>query len=288
MAQSFARLGSEVTLVGRQLLPKEPKQVDQLLSQQFAEDGMKILRGRAEAVEKTGVGEELKVTVGGETVLCDVLLVASGRRPHTNHMNLEAAGVKVDEKTRLIQVDKSLKTAADHIYAAGDCCTLQQFTHYAGIMGFWAVRNLLLPGSGVPTHIIPRVTFTSPEVASVGMTEEEARAAHGKNLRVAKMDNSHNERAICESDLKGFTEVYMDQKGQILGATLMSNRAGEVLTELLVAMENKIPFQNLSWTNVVHPYPTYSFATMMLASTIGAENFSASTTGKVSKWFAQR
>merc|ERR1712139_223748 len=129
-----------------------------------------------------------------------------GRRPHTSHMNLEAAGVQVDEKTHLIKVDKTLKTSTDHIYAAGDCCTLQQFTHYAGIMGFWAVRNLLLPGSGTPTQIIPRVTFTTPEVASVGMTEEEAGAAVGKNLRVARMANSHNERAICEADLKGFME----------------------------------------------------------------------------------
>merc|ERR1719359_1904428 len=120
------------------------------------------------------------------------------------------------------------------------------------------------------------------------MTEEEARATVGKNLRIAKMANSHNERAICESDLKGFTEVYLDKSGQILGATLMSNRAGEVLTELLVAMENKIPFQNLSWKQVVHPYPTYSFSMMMLASEVSLADFNASTTGKISKWFAAR
>merc|ERR1712113_1122335 len=102
---------------------------------------------------------------------------------------------KVDEKSRLISVTSQLQTTAEHIYAAGDCCTLQQFTHYAGIMGIWAARNLLLPGSTIPTHVVPRVTFTTPEVASVGLTEAEARE---KGHQVVSQSSVHNERAICE------------------------------------------------------------------------------------------
>jgi mercuric reductase len=98
------------------------------------------------------------------TVECDLLLVATGRRPNTGALNLEAAGVEVDAKTKLISVSEALQTSASHIYAAGDCCTLHQFTHYASLMGGWAVRNVLLPGSQIPSKLIPRVTFTTPEV----------------------------------------------------------------------------------------------------------------------------
>merc|ERR1719246_300549 len=110
-------------------------------------------------------------------------------------MNLEAAGVQLDPKSKLISVQPNLVTTASHIYAAGDCCTLQQFTHYASQMGVWAARNLLFPGSDIPTHWVPRATFTEPEVASVGCTETEARAA---GYEVFSQPGSQNERAVCE------------------------------------------------------------------------------------------
>lgn len=180
MAQSFARLGSKVAIVASQLLPKEPKQVDQLLSEQFEAEGIKIVRGRGDSVEKVDEdGKILKVAIKTETselvhIETDIVLVATGRRPNTQDMNLEAAGVQLDPKTKLITVAPELQTTAPHIYAAGDCCTLQQFTHYASQMGVWAARNLLLPGNSIPTHVVPRATFTEPEVASVGLTEDEA------------------------------------------------------------------------------------------------------------------
>eukprot|EP00928_Gymnodinium_smaydae_P007424 TRINITY_DN12668_c0_g1_i1.p1 TRINITY_DN12668_c0_g1~~TRINITY_DN12668_c0_g1_i1.p1 ORF type:complete len:510 (-),score=81.18 TRINITY_DN12668_c0_g1_i1:500-1999(-) len=182
MAQSFARLGVDVSLVASQLLPKEPPKVDEFLSQQFKSDGITILRGRGESVEKVdAAGSVLRLTVklkSGEKVdvECDLLLVAAGRRPNTSEMALEAAGVSLDPKTKLITVTPQLQTTASHIYAAGDCCTMQQFTHYASQMGIWAARNLLLPGSKTLTHVVPISTFTSPVVASVRITEYEARA----------------------------------------------------------------------------------------------------------------
>merc|ERR1712167_529732 len=120
----------------------------------------------------------------------------------------------------------SLQTTAAHIYAAGDCCTLQQFTHYASIMGVWAARNLLLPGSMIPTHVVPRCTFTSPEVASVGLTEEEARQ---QGHEIVSQPSAHNERAVCENDSLGFIDVYLDKHDHIVGACIMNNRAGELL-----------------------------------------------------------
>merc|ERR1719330_1828819 len=135
-------------------------------------------------------------------------------------MNLDKAGVEVDEKTKLITVGANLQTTAPHIFAAGDCCTLQQFTHYASQMGVWAARNLLLPGSNIPTHVVPRATFTEPEVASVGLTEDEARA---QGCEIYSQPNSVNERAICENDRRGFLDVYLDKIGQIVGACIMNN-----------------------------------------------------------------
>jgi len=290
IAQSFARLGSDVTIIANQFLPKEPKKVDEILSKQFEEDGMKILRGRGESVEKVDdSGSVLKLTVKSKTetqvVECELLLVAIGRRPNTSEMNLEAAGVQLDEKTKLIKVTPQLQTTASHIYAAGDCCTLQQFTHYASQMGVWAARNLLLPGSSIPTHIVPRATFTTPEIASVGLTETEARE---KGHEVFSQPSTHNERAICEGDVQGFIDVYLDKKGHIVGACIMNNRAGELLAELLVAMERKIPFQDLSLSSVVHPYPTYTWATMMLATEVHGKQVEKSSAGSFIKWYVGR
>lgn len=291
MAQSFARLGASVTIVASRLLPKEPKKVDELLSQTFEEEGIKIVRGRGSSVEKVdNSGERLRLAVSvkdqPDVILqCDLLLVATGRRPNTSGMNLEAAGVQVDPKSKLITVSKSLQTTAPHIYAAGDCCTLQQFTHYASIMGVWAGRNLLLPGSMTPTHIIPRATFTHPEVASVGLTEDEARAA---GHEVFSLPAEHNERAVCEADRRGFIDVYLDKGDRVVGACIMNNRAGEMLTEILVAMNKDMQFPDLALGKVLHPYPTYTWATSMLATEVKKKRIHESVKGKAVRWYVGR
>lgn len=291
MAQAFARLGASVTLVASKLLPKEPEKVDQVLAEQFEEDGIKLLRGRGSRVEKLDQeGKVLKLAVAMQdktevTVECDLLLVAAGRRPFTEGMNLEAAGVALCEKSKLIKVTPKLQTTAAHIYAAGDCCTLQQFTHYASIMGVWAARNLLLPGSQTPTHVVPRATFTTPEVASVGLTEAEARA---KGFEVFSQPFSHNERALCEGETRGFIDVYLDSKDQIVGACIMNNRAGELLAEILVSMEKQIPFTEIGLSSVVHPYPTYSWSTMMLATDVKGKRLQESLAGSAIRWLVGR
>mmetsp|Transcript_120470 Transcript_120470/g.209096 ORF Transcript_120470/g.209096 Transcript_120470/m.209096 type:complete len:153 (-) Transcript_120470:116-574(-) len=152
-------------------------------------------------------------------------------------------------------------------------------------MGMWAARNLLLPGSSIPTHVVPRATFTSPEVASVGLTEDEARA---QGHEIWSQPCTVNERAVCEVDLRGFIDVYLDKSGKIVGATIMNNRAGELLSEILVAMEHKIPFPDLGLTRVVHAYPTYSWATMILATDVASQKLRESTAGKAIKWYLGR
>jgi len=290
MAQAFARLGVQVTLVASRLLPKEPEKVDRLLAEQFTADGITLVRGRATAVTQDAGGGAVRVVSvdcadkTSAIVECDALLVAAGRRPNTESAGLAAAGVEIDPRTALITVNKTLQTTASHIYAAGDCCTPQQFTHYASLMGGWAVRNALLPGNTTPTDVVPRCTFTTPEVASVGLTEEEARE---RGFQVYSQDGSKNERAICESDTRGFIDVYLDGKGRVMGATVMNNRAGELLSELTVAMENRIPFADLGLHKVVHPYPSYSWSMSMLASAVYNDRFAKSTSAKIAKFIVR-
>merc|ERR1712048_1227506 len=100
--------------------------------------------------------------------------------------------------------------------------------------------------------------------------------------------SSHNERAVCENDLRGFIDVYLDKKGFIAGACIMNNRAGELLAELLVAMENKVPFADLGLSKVVHPYPSYSWSTMMLATEVAGKKLHDSKTGDIIKWYVGR
>jgi len=291
IAQSYARLGSEVTLVANKLLPKEPSKVDKALSEQFEEEGIKIVRGRGVSVENVDAeGKVVKVTVKNKSgelipIETDLLLIATGRRPFTNGIGLDLAGVEVDEKTKLIKVNDKLCTTAANIYAAGDCCTLQQFTHFASQMGLWAARNALIPGSSTPTHVVPRATFTEPEVASVGLTEAEAIAA---GHEVISQSSLLNERAICESDTKGFIDVYINKKGYIVGCCIMNNRAGELLSELLVCMNHNIPFTSIGLRQVVHPYPTYSWSQMMLATTTDSKKFNESAAGSIARWYVGR
>jgi len=291
LAQAFARFGSQVTLVSNRLLRKESKKVDELLRKQFEADGIKLVTGRADSCEKVDAdGKVVKLLVKSKTgevtgLEAEVMLIATGRRPDTSGMNLEGAGVELTEKTRLIKVNEKLQTTCENIFAAGDCCTLQQFTHYASQMGIWAARNLLLPGSDTPTHFIPRCTFTEPEVAAVGCTEEEARV---KNYEIFRQDNLKNERAVCEGDSLGFIEVYLDSKQNVMGATIMNQRAGELLSEILVCMAHKLPFTKLGLRETLHAYPTYSWGTMMLATDVDGAKFRETAAGKIVKWYVGR
>jgi len=291
LAQSFARFGTKVTLIANQLLPKEPKKVHDILAAQFVDDGIELVPGRGSSVSKVDAeGKVLKLMVKQKNsaeevaVETDLLLIATGRRPNTDQMNLDKAGVELTDN-KLIKVTDALQTTAPHIYAAGDCCTLQQFTHYASQMGVWAARNLLFPGTDTPTHWVPRATFTEPEVASVGCTETEARAA---GYEVFSQPGSQNERAVCEGDTESFIDVYLDQNQMIKGACIMNQRAGELLSEILVCIAHKLPFTKLGLRDTLHAYPTYSWSTMILATEVDSKKFRESTSGKLVQWYVGR
>ena len=178
IAQAYQRLGTRVTLFAERILAKEEPDASAIVLRVLHREGVTVVGERVLSVERTG--ERVAVHSSNNAIEGDVLLVATGRRAACDGLNLEAAGVRYSE--RGIVVNDRLETTTRNVYAAGDVIGSEQFSHYAGWQGFQAARNALLPRSvSGRASGIPRVTFTDPEVAQVGMTEAEARAAHGRN-----------------------------------------------------------------------------------------------------------
>jgi pyruvate/2-oxoglutarate dehydrogenase complex dihydrolipoamide dehydrogenase (E3) component len=170
------------------------------------------------------------------------VLVATGRRPRTAGLGLDTAGVRLDERG-YVAVDAKLRTSNRRIYAGGDVTGAPAFTHVAGMHGSIAATNALLaPTRRIDHERIPWVTFTDPEVAHVGLTEDQARQRHGDAVRIRLLRHEHADRAIVEDDVDGFTHVVLDAKGRVLGATIVVPRAGEMIAELtaLVARRGRL------------------------------------------------
>jgi pyruvate/2-oxoglutarate dehydrogenase complex dihydrolipoamide dehydrogenase (E3) component len=277
MAQAYQRLGASVSVVGERLLPKEEIEVQEVMSKVFEREGLQFVWGRAVAAHKDGA-EIVITTDKGGAARGELLFVASGRRPTVKGLELEKAGVNYNDKG--IPVDDQLRTNVKNIYAAGDVVGGYQFTHFAGWQAFQAVRNALLPGSSSGfSDIVPWVTFTDPEVAHVGMTEAQARAKHGDDVRIHRWEMSRTDRAVCENDEEGFIKVISKKDGALLGATIVAGRAGETIAEFVVALKNNLKVGDLSAS--IHAYPTYSTAVQQLSAGIAIENFLSSTSGKV-------
>jgi pyruvate/2-oxoglutarate dehydrogenase complex dihydrolipoamide dehydrogenase (E3) component len=222
--------------------------------------------------------DEIVVATDGEHVRGDLLLIASGREPAVAGLDLEEAGVAYSEKG--IPVDARLRTNVKHIYAAGDVTGGYQFTHFAGWQAFQATRNALLPGSssGI-TDVVPWVTFTDPEVAHVGLTEEQARSTFGESVTVHRWKMTHTDRAICEDDCDGFVKLVTKKDGKLLGATVVNARAGETITEFIVAMKHGLKVSDLA--GAIHAYPTYSTPVQQLAAEMATEHTLAGVSGKI-------
>lgn len=173
-----------------------------------------------------------------------------------------------------------MRTNVKHIYAAGDVAGGHQFTHFAGWQAFQAVRNALLPGhaSGF-TDVVRWVTFTDPEVAHVGLTEEQARRKFGDRVKVCRWEMSRTDRAICENDTAGFIKLVAKDDGTVAGATIVAARAGEAITELILAIRHNWKVTDLA--GAIHAYPTYSTAVQQMASEMAIEKMFSGTSGRI-------
>lgn len=283
LAQAYQRLGSQVIVITNRLLPKDEPEVPGLMRRVFEREGVRFVTGRAQSARRDGAG--VVVTTKDEEVRGDALLIASGRVPMIAGLDLDKAGVKYSVAG--IPVDEHLRTNMKHIYAAGDVVGGLQFTHLAGWQGFQAARNALLPGNSKGlSELVPWVTYTDPEVAHAGLTEEQARARFGGQVRVRLWEMNRTDRAVCEADTDGFLKVVAKGDGTLLGATVVHARAGETIAELVLAMNHKLKLSDLA--SAIHPYPTYATAVQQLAADATVQTLLSGTSGRIvrglSKW----
>jgi pyruvate/2-oxoglutarate dehydrogenase complex dihydrolipoamide dehydrogenase (E3) component len=276
MAQAYQRLGADVSLMADRLLPKDEPEAREVMRRVFEREGVRFVWGRAKSARKQA--DEIVVATDREEVRGDFLLIASGRQPTVAGLDLDKAGVVYSEKG--IPVNDRLRTNVKNIYAAGDVTGGYQFTHFAGWQAFQAARNALLPGrsSGL-TDLVPWVTFTDPEVAHVGLTEEQARSKFGASVSVYRWEMNRTDRAICEDDLDGFIKLIAKSDGSLLGATLVNARAGETITEFIVAIKHGLKVSDLA--GAIHAYPTYSTPVQQLAAEMATERTLAGVSGKI-------
>ncbi|MDR9395446.1 dihydrolipoyl dehydrogenase family protein [Roseovarius sp. SYSU LYC5161] len=253
MAQAHRRLGCDVTLIegARALAPEDPEASTVVLDALRAE-GVTIIEGTA-AREVRRDGNAIEVTgEDGQVHSGSHLLVATGRRPNIDRLDLPAAGIDTTE--RGIQVDGSLKTTNKRVYAIGDVAGGLQFTHVAGYHAGLIIRSALL---GLPakhhTCHIPHVTFTEPELAQVGQTDSQAHKAHGDKVEVVRFPYNHNDRALAERKADGFIKV-MVVKGRPVGVTIVGHQAGEHINLWALVLANRMKMKQVA--GMVSPYPT--------------------------------
>jgi pyruvate/2-oxoglutarate dehydrogenase complex dihydrolipoamide dehydrogenase (E3) component len=242
-------------LVRSQILRAEDPEMVELLSAVLASQGVEIVAGVAlDRVEPRGEG--VKLTAGDKTFEAEKLLVATGRTPVLPE-GLDAAGVEVS--ARGVVTDAHMRTTAHHIFAAGDVAGPYRFTHTAERAGITAATNALLPvAPKVSWRDIVWVLFTDPELAHLGMTEEQAREAHGDAIHVRRYEFAKQDRARAEGVKGGLAKYILDRRGHLIGAHILGERAGELIHEAAILLHNDMPFSSLS--SVMHAYPTLTDA----------------------------
>jgi len=270
LAQSFARLGSEVTLVqrGGQLLPAEDPEIAALVLQRFIDEGLRVLlQHNAQHFEHDGNEDVLVCSThsGSRRIAFDVVLLALGRKANVSGFGLEELGVR-ESPTGTLETDEFQRTRIPNIYACGDVAGPYQFTHVAAHQAWYCAVNALfapLKKFRVDYRVIPWATFTDPEVARVGLNEHDARA---RNIayEVTSYALDDLDRAITDSEAHGVIKV-LTQPGsdKILGATIVGSHAGEIITEFVSAMKHGFGMNKILGT--LHIYPTFSEANKYVA-----------------------
>lgn len=254
MAQAFARLGSNVTMVARsRVMGQDDPQAVAVVTDRLRAEGVMIVEGNP----ATGVhhrDDAIGVTLSdGRAIAASHLLVAMGRAPAIKRLNLAAAGVAV--KDGGVVVDASLRTTNRKVFAIGDVAGGPQFTHLAAYQAGLVLRQAVL---GLPARskaTLPRVTYSDPELAQIGLTEAQARATHGAGLTVLREDFSHMDRAITDQATEGFLKV-MIVRGRPIGVTLVGAHAGEQISLWALALAGRVKLSTLA--GMVAPYPTLS------------------------------
>jgi pyruvate/2-oxoglutarate dehydrogenase complex dihydrolipoamide dehydrogenase (E3) component len=253
MAQAFARFGVQVTVleVADRILALEEPESSRLLADVFARDGIQVLTG-AHIASVSYADGGFTVDVDGQALRADRLLVAAGRRTNLADLGLDTVGL--DPSARAVEVDERMR-AGDGIWAIGDITGKGAFTHTSMYQAAIAVRDILgEPGPAAAYHAMPRVTFTDPEVGSVGMTEQQARDA-GLAVRVGRTDVASSTRGWI-AKAEGLVKLVEDaDRGVLVGATAVGPAGGEVLSMLTTAVHARVPTETLR--SMIYAYPTF-------------------------------
>lgn len=286
MAQAHLRLGCRVTVIeGQSIMNRdEPELVSRLRTQLLAE-GMEIIEGaaakQASTAKDTGTGTDGNITLtldDDRQITGSHLLVAVGRRANITDMGLEQAGVKMG---RGIETDASLRTSNRRIFVIGDAAGRLQFTHMASAHAGTLIRQMLF---GLPAkqkeNAVPWVTYTDPELAHVGMTQAEAEAKFSPDtICVLRADLSENDRARAELRTEGMVQILTHKNGLVLGGSALGPAAGEMITALTLAIDQKLKIGALA--QMIVPYPTYSEAIKRAAGSFYTSKLFSDRTRKI-------
>ena len=253
MAQAFSRFGVRVTVleVARRILAPEEPEASKLVADVFGREGIQVLAG-AEITSVKYADGQFAVEVDGQTLHAEKLLVAAGRRPNLGDLGLDTVGL--DPSARSVEVDPRMR-AGEGLWAIGDITGKGAFTHMSMYQAAVAVRDILgQDGPEASYHAVPRVTFTDPEVGSVGMTEVQAREA-GLNVRVGTTDLASSTRGWIAKG-EGLVKLVEDaDRGVLVGATSVGPTGGEVLSMLVTAVHAEVPTDSLR--SMIYAYPTF-------------------------------
>ncbi|MGE3805542.1 MAG: mercuric reductase [Gemmataceae bacterium] len=288
LAQSFARFGSKVTLLEilPQIMGKEDPEAVKIVAASLERDGVVIhTSAKINEVRVDGGDKVLVVEKEGKTeeVRVDAILVGAGRAPNVAGLNLEAAGVRYDTK-KGVDVNDRLQTSNPNIFAAGDICSQYKFTHAADALARIVIQNALFMGGAKASALtIPWATYTDPEVAHVGLYEAEARAK-GIDHRVLVQPFHDVDRAILEGNTEGFVKIVASPKGKILGATIVGSHAGDMISEITVAMIGNVGLGTIAKT--IHPYPTEAEAIKKLGDAFNRTKLTPLVKTLFSKWLS--
>jgi pyruvate/2-oxoglutarate dehydrogenase complex dihydrolipoamide dehydrogenase (E3) component len=261
-------MGSEVFLVEavHGILPREDSDASEIVKNRMQREGVTLLCCGKKLQLAQGADNSIRLKVDSHEhsydINVDQLLVATGRAPNIEGLNLEAVGVSYNSKG--VEVDDTLRTTNPRIFAAGDICSPYQFTHTADFMARIVIQNALFFGRKKASSLtIPWATYTSPEIAHVGLYEEEATKL-GIEVTTFTQPFSEVDRAILDGETEGFVRIHL-RKGsdEIIGATIVAEHAGDMISEITLAMTHKLGLGKIGST--IHPYPTQAEAIRKVA-----------------------
>jgi len=291
IAAALNRLGVKVTIVQRSsnFLKKDDPELVERLMRILRDEGVEILletQTRRFVQSASRIVAEVEDAAGGRTLETDSVLVAVGRMPNVDTLDLEQAGVEYDKKG--VKVDRHLRTTASNIYAAGDVVPPYLFTHMAEYEAVVATTNACF---GLPvrradyTHVL-WATYTDPELAHAGLTEDQARARYGDGIRVYRWEHRHVDRAKTDLADAGLSKFVCDRKGRLLGIHILGHGAAELMHEAQLAKSLGVPFSRIA--SVIHAYPSYSDAVRQPAKRCYVDNLQNNVFLKVLKKVAPK